>query len=450
MKISHQFSLMIGGFVLIPILVLGISIGVRFSYADRFQNVPEWTEVSRYLGNINQEEWQNLQKLLEHRPPDIDMVLFSANYTVAFSTIADFHPGQLLSPAGLAEYMLVQTTNYRFILDRHPELHDAYMLGRFPRHSLPPGSIIHFLDDSTLFLAIFLIVIAIGVILVARKLTRSIMQLEKATHQVAAGNLDYSIQASGNDEIRSLAASVEHMRLALKEELLRRGRFVMGISHDLKSPLALARAHVEAIQDGVYEDEAERQHYFGITITKLDQLAGLIDDLIDFARLDNAIWQASLQDVRLAEFLNQFARGMAHDAEVFHKHFATQIDLTLDLTLALDPRLVQRILENLVNNALRHSAEDSHIILQARQADSDILIEVCNDGPAISPEALNQVFEPFYRASASRREPGMGIGLSTVKTLVEAHGWSISALSVPGETVFTIHIPWKTPQSFAS
>jgi len=344
-------------------------------------------------------------------------------------------------PQDLANYILSQTGQYGFTLDHPQEFKNGFVLGRFPPKHMPPGRLIGILDDSTLFLAILLAIASIGISLVARNITKSIMRLETATRRVAGGDLEFSIQVAGNQEIRSLAASVEHMRLTLKEELARRGRFVMGISHDLKSPLALARAYVEAIHDGVYDNESEKQRYFSITVNKLDQLDELIDDMIDFVRLDTGAWKAKLEPVDLKAFLEGFAKGMVHDAEVFAKRFQTDFRIDAGLSIPMDSRLIQRSLENLVGNALRHTGIGSVVTLSCFQDGPQAIIEVRDNGQGITPEVLGHIFEPFFRGTPSRQEPGMGIGLPTVKTLVEAHGWTIGARSSPGETVFSIRIP---------
>jgi signal transduction histidine kinase len=102
-----------------------------------------------------------------------------------------------------------------------------------------------------------------------------------------------------------------------------------------------------------------------------------------------------------------------------------------------------RALENLVGNAIRHTTEGSHINLDAFQDADAIRITISDNGSGIASEDIPHIFETFYRGSASRREQGMGIGLSIVKWVIDSHGWTINAASNNAGTRFVITIPAK-------
>jgi signal transduction histidine kinase len=237
------------------------------------------------------------------------------------------------------------------------------------------------------------------------------------------------------------------MRAALKEDENRRYRFIMGVTHDLKTPLALIRGYTEALKDGVTGDPASRVNATDIIIAKADQLEGMINDLLEFVRMDTGEWRGRLQKIDIGEFLKSFAKRISVDAELFHHHTVIDIALPPALYVPLDERLAVRALENLVNNAIRYTPDGTTIRLGAAMAENSIRITVGDNGPGIHEADLPHVFEAFYRGSASRREEGMGLGLSIVKWVVASHGWSIAVTSEPGgehnaaETCFTITIP---------
>jgi signal transduction histidine kinase len=249
------------------------------------------------------------------------------------------------------------------------------------------------------------------------------------------------------NEITSLISSLNHMRAALKEDENRRYRFIMGVTHDLKTPLALIRGYTEALKDGVTGDPASRGNATDIIISKADQLEGMINDLLEFVRMDTGEWRSRLQKIDIGEFLKTFAKRISLDAELFRHHTAIDIALPPALYVPLDERLTVRALENLVNNAIRYTPDGTTVRLGATMAESAIRITVSDNGPGIRKADLPHVFEMFYRGSASRREEGMGLGLSIVKWVVVSHGWSITVSSEPGgehntaETCFTITIP---------
>jgi signal transduction histidine kinase len=237
------------------------------------------------------------------------------------------------------------------------------------------------------------------------------------------------------------------MRAALKEDENRRYRFIMGVTHDLKTPLSLIRGYTEALKDGVTDDPASRINATDIIISKADQLEGMINDLLEFVRMDTGEWRSRLQKVELGEFLKSFAKRIRLDAELFHHHTVIDITLPPALYVPLDERLALRALENIVNNAIRYTPGGTTIRLGAELVQNTVNIRISDDGPGINKDDLPHIFDAFYRGSSSRREEGLGLGLSIVKWVVTSHGWSIAVTSEQNtehnaaETCFTITVP---------
>jgi signal transduction histidine kinase len=237
------------------------------------------------------------------------------------------------------------------------------------------------------------------------------------------------------------------MRNALKEEEQRRYRFIMGVTHDLKTPLALIKGYTEAIEDGITEDPVTHTSATGIISAKADQLEGMINDLLEYVQMDSGEWRSQLQKVNITTFLQNTAKMFLPDIELLHHEFRSEIMLPDNLFISMDERLILRALENLVNNAIRYTPDGSIISLTASLIDraaSALHLTVSDNGPGINETDLPHIFEMFYRGTSSRREQGMGMGLAVVKWVVDSHGWSISVHSEPkGKkgTRFSITIP---------
>jgi signal transduction histidine kinase len=278
---------------------------------------------------------------------------------------------------------------------------------------------------------------------------------------MAAGELDLNLEIEKTEflrrdnEITSLTFSLNRMRLALKEEEQSRSRFIMGVSHDLKTPLALIKGYAEAIQDGITIGPEAQRNSLSIIADKVDQLDGMINDLINFVRLNTGEWRQMLKKVELRGFLENCAGRLRDDAELLKRRLECRLDLPAELYIPMDEALVSRALENLVNNALRYTKENGLVRLSAFTRGDSVIIEVEDSGPGISPEDLPHIFEMFYRGDNSRRRQGLGLGLSVVKGVIDSHGWRISAESpifagdknqgapqqAPG-TRFTIIVPY--------
>jgi signal transduction histidine kinase len=276
---------------------------------------------------------------------------------------------------------------------------------------------------------------------ILRSLNRSIRSLEGATRRVADGDLDFVLPVKGNDEIASLTRSFDSMRKALKEEYARRSRFIMGVSHDLRTPLALIQGYVEAINDGLASEPEAQKKYLSIILDKTRNLEGMVGELIEFVRMETGEWRMTHRDVPIRAFLTDIAKRFAEDALILHHQFRWSVDLPDGLAVRMDAGLFTRALENLVGNAIRYTTEQGTIELGARTDGADILLSISDSGIGIPRDDLPRIFDPFYRGTNSRREQGFGLGLTTVRSIIESHGWRITVSSEVGAgTVFSIRM----------
>ncbi|MDR3338228.1 MAG: HAMP domain-containing histidine kinase, partial [Treponema sp.] len=202
------------------------------------------------------------------------------------------------------------------------------------------------------------------------------------------------------------------------------------------------QSYAELLDDGMASDPVSQKNASGIILAKVDQLETMINHLIDFVKMDTGEWKSQLANVDIAVFLKTFARRFILDTEALHHKMTANITIPENTLVPLDERLVVRALENLVGNAIRHTPDGSLITLDASQDENSIRVTISDNGPGISEKDLPHIFETFYRGSASRREEGMGIGLSVVKWVIDSHGWKIEAGSEYGKgACFRITIP---------
>ncbi len=448
MKIRTQFYILIAGIVIVPFLVGFGLFAIQQSRQVESQTVPGYDEIVKDSGasGLNRDEWDRVSGYITRRPSDMDFIVIESERTVLFSTVADFPAGSALDDVTLYDYIRSQGPKYLFQMDVPVSDGDRTILvvTRILRRGghKPPDPMERWLGTLAILLGGVFVFSAIGSLLIARSITKSVTVLEKTTRRIAAGDLDLTVDARGSNEITSLTASLNTMRLALKEEEARRSRFIMGVTHDLKTPLALIKGYSEAIGDGLAEDPPSRQRYVDIIGTKVDQLDGMIDDLIDFVRVDTGEWRSNLESHPLASFLKNFFKRVEADAAILGRHAESHIDLDDSLVISFDGRLVQRALENLVNNALRYSEKGGTVVISAKAEDKAAVIEIADDGQGMEESELGHIFDLFYRGSSSRREQGMGLGLSVVKSVVDSHGWDISVQSTKGSgATFRISIP---------
>ncbi len=298
----------------------------------------------------------------------------------------------------------------------------------------------------TIFLIIFIAVCTITVFRISHSILSSIRMLVNETQKIAEGKLDESvvITEQKKNEITSISESLEKMRLSLKEAQERRNRFIMGISHDLRTPIAVIKGYTEAMSDGIYSTKKETQKALNIITNKTSQLESMVDTLINYEKLSSNKWKVTMEEVCISTFLKTFAQTSQSTGTLFSRNvsFDIQVDETTKATLNI--QLAQRALENIFNNAVRYTKDGDSISISAIEDGTNIYVSISDTGCGIAAEDKEKIFELFFRGTNSRREEGMGIGLSVVKNIAEIHKWTIEVESeLEKGTTFKITIPKK-------
>ncbi len=422
--------LLIMGTVLIPnaviIMIVGVSFGgVRNIYSLHVQ-MRKYRELDRMLENPV--DRGDLTDLLNSLPEGIDYYI-----TDAEEDSGTFEKSIL---PGLVEAgKKMEAIPFRFkggngaVLFLYSPMFEKYaILQNTPFQIIAP-----------LILLSVLTILSLGVI---RSINNSLKRIEEATRRVAQGYYDFELPVKGNDSIASLSRSFNTMVKQVREEYSRRSRFFMGVSHDLKTPLASIGGYADAILEGYAEDRETLQKYAGIIKEKSQLLLDRITHLIRFVKLETGDWRTTFRDVNMKSFLDEIAESAAVDAELYGYGFVRDIDLPDSLAVPMDEKLVKRSFENIVNNAFRYAYKNSTIELKSFMEEGRIYIIVSNHGRGIAEKDINYIFEPFYRGSSSRNEDGFGLGLANVAAVIKSHKWKIAVDSVQeGKTSFIITIP---------
>ena len=450
MKIRTQFYILTAGIVVVPLLAIGIFYGIEKVRERNMYPVPAYEDMSKLFGgNLRREEWEGLAVFIEHRKPNMNFTVLRGDRRVVYSTTTDFPSGSELSDAALMDIVRKTSDRYSYVFDSLIRQSDekSLVLMRFEREVYgPPNPFAKLFGYLVALFGVVFFFSAAMSVFIARSITQSVTKLDAATRRIAAGELDLAVEAHGSNEITSLTDSLNRMRLALKDDQSRRARFIMGVTHDLKTPLALIKGYAEAIGDGMADDAESREKSVAIIGSKVDQLEGMIDDLIEFVKVDTGEWRRHLDRVALGPFLTNYGKRFADDAELLDRRPEVNVDIPAYISVPMDERLAMRALENLINNSLRYTEKGGTVRLFAH-VDSNsegrlVLIKISDDGPGIDELDLPRIFDPFFRGTSSRREQGMGLGLSVVKGVVDSHGWDIAVKSKKGEgSVFTITIP---------
>jgi len=276
---------------------------------------------------------------------------------------------------------------------------------------------------------------------VITRFDRQAGMLEKATRRIAEGDLDYHLVARGDDEFSQVTRSFERMRISLKEEQSKRFRFLMAVSHDLKTPLTSIKGYVEALQDGFADNMEDRQNYLRILKEKSDVLEDRIKELIEFVKTETGDWRLRAERIYLEAYFNDLMDTFTHDTRILKRKFNSSLVIPAGSYVEADETLLNRVFENLMGNAIRYTQEGDSIGLDVRVQGKTLVVSINDTGIGIAADDLPHIYDPFYRGTHSRREAGHGLGLSTVKNIIRSHDWRIECFSKEGKgTEFLIHL----------
>lgn len=207
--------------------------------------------------------------------------------------------------------------------------------------------------------------------------------------------------------------------------------FVNAVSHDLRSPITSILGYAEFLEDGLGGPLTPPQARFVAQIRQGGRrLHNIVDDLLDFARLEGGVFALRLEEASFTEKLQQTVESLLPQA------MNAGIRLLVDappLTGRMDTYRIGRILTNLIQNAITFTPRDGTICVQARMSAGAIRCEVIDTGSGIAPEDMPKLFRRFSQLDHGAQKGGSGLGLSICKALVEAHGGSIGATSELGK-----------------
>ena len=279
-------------------------------------------------------------------------------------------------------------------------------------------------------------------ILLSRNLTSPLRSLSAAMQQFARGERNIRLSPSGEDEVGDLTRSFQGMMTDLERQESLRKEMTADIAHELRTPLSVIRANLDALADGVFPLTKENLAPIRESTDLLDRL---IEDLRTLELADAGRLALEKTELDVPRLLRRIAARFTPHAELRSQklEFLPTGDLP---PLSADLQRLEQILGNLIDNALRHTPDGGTVRLGAKSAGDAVCITVDDSGPGIPADSLDRIFERFYRLDSgrSRSEGGSGLGLAIARKLADAHGGSLTAENLPaGGARFMLKLPVK-------
>jgi signal transduction histidine kinase len=226
----------------------------------------------------------------------------------------------------------------------------------------------------------------------------------------------------------------------------RRSNFVAAVSHELKTPLTAIRMYGEMLRDGMVGDDGKRQEYYGTITAESERLTRLINNVLEFSRLEQGTREMSLVAGPIGPVVREAAGILQPHAREVGFHIEVEVEDGLP-PVRFDRDAVQQVVFNLVDNALKYArdAGDRVIAVRCFREGDGVAVAVRDRGPGVPARHLAKIFEPFYRGEneLTRTAKGTGIGLALVRGLADTMGAAVTGRNL-ADGGFEVALSFRT------
>ena len=292
--------------------------------------------------------------------------------------------------------------------------------------------------------------------LISRQFTRPLIAMSEVADRMSELDFSTKYEGSENDEIGRLGQSLNRLSAYLEQTIgeLRqtnaqlaqeirekervdnmRQEFIVNVSHELKTPIALIQGYAEGLTAGVADDPEDRKYYCDTIADEADRMNKLVMQLLSLSRLELGAEQTYAEDIDLYALCSEAVRKTAVLCE--GRGLTVQYEDTR-VTVRTDGDLLEQVLMNYLSNAIRYTADGGRIEISAARTGSTVRLTVFNEGDGLPEEELPRIWEKFYRTDRARTRAagGTGIGLPLVRAIADTLHGSCGVRNVPGGIAF--------------
>lgn len=264
-------------------------------------------------------------------------------------------------------------------------------------------------------------------------------EIGKTARKIAQGDFATRLVSRNDDEIGDLCETINYMAEELGNSEKLKNEFISSVSHELRTPLTAIKGWGETIRDADSSDRETVQKGMQVIINETDRLAMMVEELLDFSRMQSGRFKLAIERIDLLAELEEAV--LMYTEKARREGIALDYDEQLEAAVVMaDKNRLRQVFINIIDNAIKYSDPGGSVKVTVRQQNSYFVIAVADMGCGISPEDLPKIKKKFYKANLTRR--GSGIGLAVADEIVAAFLGTLELSSVLGEgTTVTIRIP---------
>lgn len=321
-----------------------------------------------------------------------------------------------------------------FKAEEYPLLQDGHRIGSVSISYFGP----FFLNENdfkflkslnTILISVGFVSLVVALILghfLAKRISSPILKTVEATKQIADGKYEVRLEEqSRTRELKLLEESINHLAVSLETMERLRKQLTEDVAHELRTPITILQSYMEAMTEGIWEASPQRLNSCYEEVIRIGKLVG---DLERLSKLEGGNLKLNRERMDLYEIIAKTRKSF--EGEIENKNLAVTVQGPHVILLADRDRMKQ-VIVNLLSNAVKYSEQGSRITFELFEGKDTVGFRISDTGAGIAKEELPFIFERFYRADKSRNRAtgGSGIGLTIVKSIVEAHGGHITAES---------------------
>lgn len=264
-------------------------------------------------------------------------------------------------------------------------------------------------------------------------------EIGKTARKIAQGDFATRLVSRNDDEIGDLCETINYMAEELGNSEKLKNEFISSVSHELRTPLTAIKGWSETIRDADAGDRETVQKGMQVIINETDRLAMMVEELLDFSRMQSGRFKLAIERIDLLAELEEAV--LMYTEKARREEITLTYDEQIEAAVVMaDKNRLRQVFINIIDNAIKYSDAGGGVKVAARQQNGYFVISVADSGCGISPEDLPKIKKKFYKANLTRR--GSGIGLAVADEIVAAFLGTLEVTSVLGEgTTVTIRIP---------
>lgn len=304
---------------------------------------------------------------------------------------------------------------------------------------------------------------------ISRGISRPLGNLNKIAGEIGRLNFDARYEGSREDEIGDLGRTLNDLSEKLEKNIdglqaelekeknlqaLRR-QFTAQASHEMQTPIAIINSYLEAIEDGMVEDEEEREEYLKVIREENDKMSAMVRSMLDISQIESGTFTIKREEFDIYGLLEPACEKFSTLAEAQNVSFVHDVIPHSCFMVYGDESRLEQVLANFISNAYKHAeggraelrfreiTEDEMIQLPRGRYKAGLRVSVWNEGSGIRDEDMPYIWENFYKANTNTGRKGTGLGLSIARSILQMHDYAYGAQNTDGGVEFWFEVPGR-------